>query len=103
MKKLTLALEDLAVDSFVTAPAVSRRGTVEARWGTTYADESCNGTCDATCYLDSCASCDWTCGTCASCGASCGGGGTCGGAATCGGTCDYGTCAQPETCWMNIC
>ncbi|HEX8905972.1 MAG TPA: hypothetical protein VF771_14075 [Longimicrobiaceae bacterium] len=106
MKKLTLNLDELAVDSFDTVPTAGRRGTVQARSGTTYADESCNGTCDHTCYPDSCASCDFTCGSCASCGGTCAvscGAATCGGADTCGGTCDYATCAQPETCWMNIC
>jgi len=106
MKKLSLALEDLAVESFTTDGAASRRGTVEARSGTTYRDESCGGTCVQTCYPASCASCAFTCD--ASCGG-CGGSGftcagaTCGSEATCGGTCDYATCAQPETCWMNIC
>jgi len=106
MKKLALVLDDLVVDSFETAPGSARRGTVAARSGTTYADESCNGTCEFTCYPATCASCDFTCGSCASCGGTCAqscGAATCGGPATCGGTCDYATCAQPETCWMNIC
>ncbi|HSU16751.1 hypothetical protein [Longimicrobium sp.] len=99
MKKLTLALEDLAVDSFDTAPVRGGRGTVEARSGTTYADESCNGTCAWTCYPATCATCDYACGgSGVSCGGGCGSGG-----ATCGSTCDYATCAQPESCWMNIC
>jgi hypothetical protein len=101
MKKLALVLDDLEVDSFETAPAAARRGTVEARSGTTYADESCNGTCDFSCFRASCASCDFTCGSCASCGGTCAG--SCAGGASCGGTCDYATCAQPESCWMNIC
>ena len=46
MKKLALDLDGLAVESFDTAPAPGRRGTVHARSGTTYADESCNGTAD---------------------------------------------------------
>src|SRR6476620_5056774 len=85
MKKLALDLDGLSVESFDTAPAAGRGGTVHARSGTTYADESCNGTCDASCP-------SWG-GTCA---------GSCAGA-TCGSTCDYATCAQPESCWMNIC
>jgi hypothetical protein len=97
-KKLTLELEDIAVDSFTTDSRMGRRGTVEARSGGTYIDESCGGTCVFTCYPASCASCAFTCD------AGCGGtsGNTCGGA-TCNGTCDYATCPQPETCWLNIC
>jgi hypothetical protein len=105
MRKLALDLNELVVDSFDTASVAAGRGTVAARSGTTYADESCNGTCNFTCFPASCASCDFTCGSCASCGGtcagSCAGGASCGN--TCGGTCDYATCAQPESCWMNIC
>lgn len=100
MKKLALDLDGLAVESFDTAPAAGRGGTVHARSGTTYADESCNGTCDFSC-AHSCVSCAWTCdAACPSWGGTCAG--SCAGA-TCGSTCDYPTCAQPESCWMNIC
>jgi len=99
MKKLSLSLENLSVESFTTDGTAARRGTVEARSATMYADESCFGTCNGTCYPASCASCDYSCN---GCGGGTAGGYTCG-AATCGGTCDYATCAQPETCWMNIC
>jgi hypothetical protein len=102
MKKLSLSVETLTVESFTTDAAGGPRGTVEGRSGTTYADESCNGTCNGTCYPASCMSCAITCDqTCGTCGGTCAAY-TCGGN-TCQGTCDYATCAQPETCWMNIC
>lgn len=101
MKKLSLALENLSVESFTTDAASARRGTVEARSGMTYIDESCYGTCNGTCYPNTCATCDWSCG----CGGTAGGytcNGSCAGP-TCGDTCNYATCYQPESCWMNIC
>lgn len=101
MKKLSLTLESLTVESFATDGAAGTRGTVKGHDGTTYADESCNGTCVYTCYPASCMSCEFTCDqTCNGCGGS--RAYTCGGN-TCQGTCDYATCAQPETCWLNIC
>lgn len=84
MKKLRLAVDDLRVDSFVTAESGDGRGTVHAHvscrctnaeGGTCGGTDSCNGgaTCDTDCsgvtYVDSCPcepdtynpSCDWTC------------------------------------------
>ncbi|HEX6910301.1 MAG TPA: hypothetical protein VF142_07895 [Longimicrobium sp.] len=70
MKKLTLHLEDLRIDSFTTSPAEKPKGTVFG--------EQC------TCYTQC------TCPGCPTCDASCNG--SCGGAScdlSCGGTCDY--------------
>ncbi len=101
MKKLSLALDELSVESFDTSAPSGRRGTVEGRSSDTYADMSCGGTCNGTCYPASCASCAITCeGSCAS---GCGSCATVCGGVSCGSTCEYATCAQPETCWMNIC
>jgi hypothetical protein len=84
MKKLTLRLEDLRIDSFSTEPVRKEKGTVFGEQCTCYTNCSCPGcpTCDASCN--------------GSCGASCGG--TCN--ATACGTCDQscgGTCAH--TCY----
>jgi hypothetical protein len=102
MRKLTLNLDSLAVQSFETTPAdAAGRGTVLGRAAAgpeptrdcsmdpncVYTDQaSCKGTCDynETCY-DSCY------GSCGSCIVSCPG--TC--AASCGDTCPY--CVDPTT------
>jgi hypothetical protein len=96
MRKLTLDLDSLAVQSFETTPdGAAARGTVrgEAAEATPYCQSpvcllteqpSCKGTCEDTCY-DSCF------GSCGSCIASCPG--TC--AASCGDTCPY--CVEPTT------
>jgi hypothetical protein len=83
MKKLTLDLNALTVQSFATAPAAPSRGTV-------HGEQQC--TCPTACTCPGCPTCDETCPdtcyeTCA--------GFTC---ATCGGqeTCDY-------TCWTRRC
>lgn len=103
MRKLTLSLDTLKVDSFETNVQDGARGTVRAHW-TQHADESCFGTCDGMCTRD--ASCQGGCGTgyasCwGTCGASCGG--TC--VASCGATCTcpvsdytYCGCETWETC-----
>jgi hypothetical protein len=68
MKKLTLTLDDLQVDSFQTADVRQEKGTVFG--------EQC--TCQTNCTCPGCPSCDYTC------------------AHTCEQTCDN-TCGQ-ETC-----
>lgn len=98
MRKLTLELEALTVESFAADGAAEARGTVAARQFTVYADECVtpNGTCERDCsdHL----SCWGTCNSCAgTCGATCGGwtcGATCAG---CTGETDCG-CQTWETC-----
>jgi hypothetical protein len=104
MKKITLDIDALAVDSFELGPGRPALGTVDAnilptdlntRRACTCAPScdgtcavSCNGTCGATCD----ASCQGTCQTCA-------GQNTCN--VSCGGTCDFScddSCVGP-TCW----
>ncbi|HEX6041904.1 hypothetical protein [Longimicrobium sp.] len=95
MKKLTLKLDELRVDSFDTeSVAPTTRGTVEGR-------DSLNGTCGASCYTCqvscnnmSCFTCNGTCEMSVCYGGSCWG--TCN---TCQGSC-YGTCVATcgETC-----
>lgn len=67
MKKLKLALENLAVESFDTSATERPKGTV---FGEQYSCNTCEGTCPATC--------PYTCddATCGACGGS-GGGPTC--------------------------
>lgn len=79
MKKLTLKIEELNVDSFDTEATSrrDRRGTIQGRdsipqtamtcpvscWGT--CAPSCGGSCEqATCYHSCGASCDATCFSC---------------------------------------
>ncbi|HEX2208098.1 MAG TPA: hypothetical protein VHG93_10485 [Longimicrobium sp.] len=83
MKKMKLNLEQLAVDSFDTSAAAEKRGTVFGEQCTCHTqctcpgcptcqnyatcDQSCNGTCDASCVYGTCAG-QYTCeGTCDSC------------------------------------
>jgi hypothetical protein len=74
MKKLSLHLDDLLVESFTTTAAVRERGTVRGMDSVTVDQDTC-ATCPATCA--SCpatcnASCGGTCGaTCATCPVSC--------------------------------
>ena len=90
--KLTLNLEDLAVDTFDTAAPQKVRGTVFGEqctcWtycgqntcpGCPTCDASCNGTCDYTCAY----TCAYTCDD-ASCANNCGTNNTCGWGYTCG-------------------
>jgi hypothetical protein len=83
MKKLTLDLNALEVQSFATEPATPNRGTVRA--------EQC--TCPTACTCPGCPTCDETCPD--TCYETCAAGFTC---ATCGGqeTCGY-------TCWTRRC
>lgn len=103
MRKLSLKLDELAVESFETASAGAPRGTVEGQQFTAYGcvtDEyqSCGGSCQwvGTCGENTCE------GTCAaSCHGTCAGqGNTCDG--TCGNTCDF-TCDIPGTCYGAAC
>jgi hypothetical protein len=69
MKKLSLTLDDLRVDSFHTSCGQKEKGTVFG--------EQC--TCDTACTCPGCPSCDYTCAyTCE---------------ATCPNTCEQYTCA----------
>lgn len=101
MKKLKLELDDLQVESFQTARAEPRRGTVRGNipptWNCTdYVDctwdfgcetevVSCNGSCNGSC-ADTC----W--GSC---------NGTCGG--SCGGTCEASCASCDYSCYESGC
>lgn len=85
MRKLTLSLETLQVESFQADPAVPARGTVLGQSVTQYADESCFQSCNGGCT-------DW---------GSCYGG--CGSGATCGATCYYNTCGCPPNTDYTAC
>jgi hypothetical protein len=81
MKKMTLKVDDLRVDSFATSTERTRSGTVAAHESRT--DEmdcqpgSNDGTCESTCYQLACG-CTENLGTCnMSCGVSCNGAETC--------------------------
>ena len=73
MRKLTLKLDDLRIDSFQTTPGERGKGTVFGEqctcWtnctcpGCPTCDASCNGTCGGTCD----ASCNGTCGDSCGC------------------------------------
>lgn len=83
MKKLTLRMDDLAVESFSTERILEQRGTVhgntDAPWKCSYpiscdygcntrdagtcptgptCEASCNGSCDASCQASGCGTCD---------------------------------------------
>ena len=81
MKKLTLHLEDLRIDSFSTTPAERAKGTVFGEQCTCPTACTCPGcpTCDATCDGSCGGTCDFSCGgTCGdTCDVSCGGGYSC--------------------------
>jgi hypothetical protein len=97
MKKLTLDLDQLTVDSFNTVAPAAKRGTV-------HAEQEC--TCYTNCYTycNTCPGCP-TCDDSAcngSCGGTCFGENTCDtcvGQVTCGGrTCDYSRTAGYPYC-----
>ncbi|HEX6371943.1 MAG TPA: hypothetical protein VF006_23670 [Longimicrobium sp.] len=80
MRKLTLRLDDLAVEGFSTTPAPRDRGTVRGEQACT-----CYGpTCEGSCYDETCADTCWF--TCMN---------------TCMDTCDDWTCL--ETCGFSNC
>jgi hypothetical protein len=91
MRKLTLNLEQLSVDSFETTAVEKKKGTVIGQQCTcwTYcAQQTCPGcpTCDNTCAY----TCDdATCPACPTC------------AASCNGTCDCGT--NDYSCYNTDC
>jgi hypothetical protein len=82
MRKLTLNLDQLAVDSFDTAAATEKKGTVFG--------EQC--TCQTQCSCPGCPTCDYTCDD-VTCAASCG---SC--EPTCDASCWYGQCPSNPTC-----
>jgi hypothetical protein len=105
MRKLTLDLDAIRVESFSTQPQPATRGTVDAKqqgretFGCTLActqpgentcDPSCAGscTCPGPSQWNTCFTCDITCA-----GTTCNGALTCG---TCQATCNYAT--GPERC-----
>jgi hypothetical protein len=92
--KLTLNVEDLAIESFHTTTPEPQKGTVFGEQCTCYTNCTCPGcpTCDATCGTTCANTCDDN-----TCAASCNG--TCGGA-TCGDRCYTG---EPDTCWFTWC
>ena len=52
MKKLTLKLDDLRVDTFATAEWTGGKGTVQGHYGTAHTQpiqQTCDLSCDATC------------------------------------------------------
>ncbi len=52
MKKLTLKLDDLRVETFTTASEQSARGTVQGHYGTAHTQpvqQSCGDSCEMTC------------------------------------------------------
>jgi len=63
MKKLTLKLEDLSVESFRTEQAADRNGTVVGHYGANHTlQETCGETCPHSCDVSecgySCVACD---------------------------------------------
>ncbi|MDB4951900.1 MAG: hypothetical protein JWM27_4549 [Gemmatimonadetes bacterium] len=95
MKKLSLALEDLAVETFDTTAFADKRGTVvglettaaPCSGGCSQNGTWCGNTCDTTCYADLC---DCTYGGPYNT--------TCDVNLTCGvvGSCQYMTCEGPQ-------
>ena len=81
MRKLTLRLEDLAVDGFSTTPAETQRGTVNGHSHWTWCTCPGQPTCDATCLNTCPETCDdWSCAeTCgfSNCETRCGPAATC--------------------------
>ena len=93
--KLTLNLDDLAVDTFDTTRGERQKGTVFGEQCTCYTQCTCPGC--PTCY----ASCNGTCGgTCGenTCAVSCNGTCNCPSDATC----DY-SCDCPQSCLNTAC
>ena len=96
MKKLSLSVDDLRIESFATDDARPPTGTVHGQALTNYGAQTCNGYPVNTCVgYGTCFTCYYThCGTCDGCTQA----ETCG---SCNGTCDYGApgCGpdQPDT------
>ncbi|HET7463988.1 MAG TPA: hypothetical protein VFJ82_22220 [Longimicrobium sp.] len=71
MRKLSLNVDELTVESFRTDEAFARPGTVRGLDSATVDQDTCN-TCNGCSNVDTCVSCAGTCGnTCASCGVTC--------------------------------
>lgn len=71
MKKLSLQLEDLVVESFSTTEVAGGRGTVRGMDSVTVDQDTCN-TCDQCSDIDTCVSCAASCPiTCVTCPVSC--------------------------------
>lgn len=98
MKKLTLKLDALKVDSFPTSQYESWAGTVHGEQDNVTAggDTKCGGihTCGAGCMPT--AGGETKCGGIQTCGAGCGGQVTAGGATQCGGIQTCGQGCQPQ-------
>ena len=94
MRKITLDVDQLKVDSFQTDGVQAGRGTVHGHYFTEvgcYTDEAHNcgsvgGTCEQSCY----GSCNSACNSCY-------------GSCNCSGDTCNATCPLPETCAYNIC
>ena len=97
--KLSLNLDDLAVDSFDTTGTEKAKGTVFGEQCTCYTQCTCPGcptcagyaTCDNTCNNTCPGTCAYTCDD-FTCAVGCGGGGT-----------DYTVCDCPDTCLQTAC
>lgn len=96
MKKMKLALDDLAVESFAPADGAESRGTVQARDSAWHTDECYSCGVYTGCDFTGCES-EFPCGATEACyTATCVGYQTCEGMPTCGGTtCEYPVCTQP--------
>jgi hypothetical protein len=71
MRKLSLKVDELTVESFRTDEARMWPGTVRGMDSATVDQDSCN-TCNGCSNVDTCVSCGGTCGnTCQSCAATC--------------------------------
>jgi hypothetical protein len=97
MKKMKLALDDLAVETFAPAEPPENRGTVHAHDSGPYTDECLSCGVYTGCGFGGCES-EYPCGHTEACPtATCVGYWTCEGVYTCaGGTCDYPACTSPE-------
>jgi hypothetical protein len=81
MKKLSLKLDDLQVETFTTSGQPGERGTVQGHYGTNHTNQSCDGTCfNWTCiYYYTCedTGCNHTCNVCTTMNTDAGPGGEC--------------------------
>lgn len=100
MKKLTLQVDDLRVESFETVRTEAPRGTVRGNAPTWYCSEQIDCTYDYGCETEN-VSCGGSCnGSCVdTCGASCNG--TC--AASCYGTCEATCNSCDYSCYESGC
>jgi hypothetical protein len=96
MKKMKLALDDLAVESFAPAAQPDERGTVHGHDSGPYTDECLSCGVNTGCGWGGCNSQHCQSAGCPS--ATCYGYWTCAGVNTCDGgfTCEYPACTSPE-------